>query len=788
MLPTLKTPQEFIDYYWLEFKDFMNLKNLQVSKVGFIGFFLNILGMNQSDIKQYYDHLFKEAFPITTQLLQNLYYHSALYGFIPPLATPASLIGNFHFNLNILPPTAATVIKREIYFSTTESSLGTLSNVELSIDNLLYILLSNYSITCIGTHYICNIKKENNQNEYINFVATNPRVPIIDLKQLEVFEFQLSIPNYEFGSFYMERVTIERGYIYQLEVIIKDNALENTEGVTYSVEYIKNFTDAKSETVFMKQFNDEILLEFGSGIQGKYVGGKTAVIRLYTTNGEEGNIGSGIYKPSEGFISVVDTHSNGSINDVGTYNISEFLNIEVDYGDGGADLFNVEELRYELINYIRARLNLVSDRDFHEVFKKYISGFELLFKKTEVMNNNIYLHTLFKDKYMVPFYTDCITIDQTEMDSMSFISYGNKLVKYILYPKFENDTLISPFLYLYDDLLNIYHGYLFYDLYSQHFNKIEVQQNGLLQIPASFSFEFIEEGNPKIRIIFTSYQAIGDLKFKISCTQLNIKDIYMVVDSDNNRAYIDVNLFIMSIDVIIDMLDYNGDLQCIYEINNVTPIVDYSEYLNIKKYKPEYPNIHYYLNIPVINIEHFNSYKTFILNNIGSLITSVFGNNNQMISDDIQIKFLNTYIISASDLQLMTLQEYNFNLQLPLKIRINIYISKKIFIFNQTINISEEVETLRLEIAEILNETYTGILISFYETQVIDFIHNKDWVKHCEIFVTDTNSVAIPDNNIETRENNDVLDLMDKFEGVKYTPPYWYWNLNDIEINTVVEE
>ena len=62
-----------------------------------------------------------------------------------------------------------------------------------------------------------------------------------------------------------------------------------------------------------------------------------------------------------------------------------------------------------------------------------------------------------------------------------------------------------------------------------------------------------------------------------------------------------------------------------------------------------------------------------------------------------------------------------------------------------------------------------------------------DWVKWCQIFVTDNNGNAIPDNNIESNEQKITIDNLNKFQAVTFCPYYWWWDLNNIEIEMTFE-
>ena len=62
------TPEEYSNYFFNALKDELSVYELQASKVGFIGFLINLLSNTTYDSKVYKDVLFKEAFPATAQI------------------------------------------------------------------------------------------------------------------------------------------------------------------------------------------------------------------------------------------------------------------------------------------------------------------------------------------------------------------------------------------------------------------------------------------------------------------------------------------------------------------------------------------------------------------------------------------------------------------------------------------------------------------------------------------------------------------------------------------------
>ena len=116
----LTTPEEFIGHYFDQLRTDLATQNIQLSKVGFAGYMLNLLGNTQYDAKTYYDNLFKEAFPITALDDKNLGYHGNVFGYTPALADYAIIDGTFEYSLDAF---LSSLIKLSSDISNSSSSI-----------------------------------------------------------------------------------------------------------------------------------------------------------------------------------------------------------------------------------------------------------------------------------------------------------------------------------------------------------------------------------------------------------------------------------------------------------------------------------------------------------------------------------------------------------------------------------------------------------------------------------------------------------------------------------------
>ncbi|MFW6247166.1 MAG: hypothetical protein ACOC22_03290, partial [bacterium] len=70
-----KTLSDFIKNQETQLKEYLEQNDLQINKLGVIGFFINLLGNTTFDVKQYYDKLFQESFLSTSREDYNILMH-----------------------------------------------------------------------------------------------------------------------------------------------------------------------------------------------------------------------------------------------------------------------------------------------------------------------------------------------------------------------------------------------------------------------------------------------------------------------------------------------------------------------------------------------------------------------------------------------------------------------------------------------------------------------------------------------------------------------------------------
>lgn len=791
-MSTISTAQEYIDKYYNQLKKELNARGLQISKVGLIGLLLNILGFSQQDIKLYYDTLFRETFLATADKDENITMHGSIFGYNPGLAIPATITGNISFNTAVLP------------ISSSNNRTITLTDLTVKSDNLVYTLEADYIFK--GTN--CEIVDSNGNVTTVPVSVNNPSVPIQSFRQYETEVYSYSIPFYVYNSYYSIVLELSdsdaKKYISSLKVEIQEDGKENYE--EYEWKLVNYSSSPSDKHVFVQFLDNKILIELGSGVHGKYIPNSNVKFTIQTTYGTLGNISKQTLKPQNGILKVYDNDTDASY----SIPVSTGIDVEVDYASGGTDPLREQALRQAIIEFIRHRNNMMSENDFYDIVKKYADDFELMFKKTHVMDNNIYLYVPYRDLYQNPIRSRSI--------SLKHIEFNPDLKCYVYNPiwTLENGkSYISPFLYVIDFTLRQYKGYILEESTSTYFDNVTVNYtpitgNEIIALPLTLYTNY-SSAIDSTRIMVQSYESITDYTFMLTSEQLGFHNQCLTLSTDNI-----VDIYYYNVErgtgIIFDPFDIQIDVYkqgvhyFTYKLANYRVTRDISDILSLKTFDgliTDYdiedtlqPTQHqislmfndnaYVLNIPVMEYDLYEKDPSYYLDKSINLFGSIAFEENRMISDDVQIRYINTDVILSEITQHLTKQKYKMDITFPLHLKIHIY-ANAAYITEHEIDTLAERENLRNLLAQTLFDVYTGTSISFYETQIIEIIHDMPWVKWCQIFVTDDKGNSIPDNNIESNEQKITINSLNKFQAVSFCPYYWWWDLNNIEIEMTFE-
>jgi hypothetical protein len=844
-LDELSTPEEFIKHYYDQLKIDLNSVDLQISKVGLIGYILNLMGNLQYDIKQYYNYLFNEAFPISAIDNANLIEHSTLFGFNYDLAVPATLNGSINFNLDALLSPTINVIKREIH----------INSASFILNSMQYVMDSKYVIIMVKTNSIMNwfVQVTNINGEKTNFpiTYTNAYASIIDFNQYKQFDEIFSVPLYKFNSFYPIKIKVPNDQdICSISVRIQE--INNDYEQDFEIRNIKNFSESNDNHVFYRIYENEqgkiLLIELGSGVHGKYIPRSTVTISVKTTYGEKGNIGiHNIKKEITNDITIFDYYSTTDVNEI-RLTSRDFINLQIVNGSGGKNILKQEKLRTSLIEYIQNRDNLISETDYRQIIGKVFEYYTVMFKKSTLHENIIYIYIDILDKYLKPIYTNTKAISYIDFVSEPNIEYIIRnsydiLETYIINPIFDDNgkQLICPFIFKKNPNISSFSALLLKHNYSQYYTSIIENDVSrllatvvgsslhrtftytkvlpLIYLEIKLEFEDVGETESICRTIFSvkSTSDISGYGFKLTIANLNISEEEMIFEEGSNISanYIHYGLtsdiFTATINIFDDVSYTTEDAPVTIKnmvlnildlkFEGVQYLLDLEDIFRLKTiiYRNENSELeHLLINVPLIDNDQFNSNKDYIINTLYTRLKSLDISNIRMVTDDPQLRFLNSNYITSDYLKILCPlgPQYDFNLYLPLKVFINLTFIKSYVLINK-IDIVVEVENIKYEISKFLNSEKTGPNFYFYKSTIDDIIHNFPSVKGADVFITDktgyrdsNNNILgqyIPNGNLIVSSQDDLIDRMTKDQILKYCPTLFWWDINNISIYYITD-
>jgi hypothetical protein len=641
---------QFAEFYFDKLKEKLNLTDINLNRLGFVGFFIELLGNVQYDVKGYYDHLFNESFPISATDNTNLLYHSAVFGYSPELAKPAEIVGIF--NIDPILTNINAVSRRELV----------LKDISFIIDNIEFHLDSNYTIVYSSnsdsSYMTMNVEiLYKNIYDIVPVLYSNSKIKTVGLLQYSRQEIQFGTSNYSFGSHYIYDIPIT-DYLYELSVDVQLSGLDFT---SFKVLPIKEFASDDDPVVFYNILPDNTLrLYFGSGIKGMYVPGKTVNLIIKTTKAEKGNIGQHIITAVKGVVDRYDYDNNNNIisypssNDDGSIstNASSVLTLDIINGLGGKNPATEDVLRRELLKYIQTRDNLVSDTDFHNNLKTYSKDSEILFKKTEIAENIIYLYGRILNKYLYPIYTLTETILRTKFEQQ-LRTVNNK--KYVINPTFNiyGNDFNCPFYFEYNSLFNTYDGYIYYETIDFFPSESPVIGSSII-LPKDL---FITLAYNKVTDITRIYIKTNTKAFdkiasiKLECQLLNIstnltKMTSGLDDFEHDAFFYDYTgviskptTFKISLNIPTSSLD-----SIFYIFNDIQNVFNQIQSLRLKFYTRS--TIQYLMNVPLVYSDEYNRNKLYYTDTIKAMFDNMNLKENRMISDEVQFRFLNTYSLN----------------------------------------------------------------------------------------------------------------------------------------------
>ena len=398
----LTNPKDFIDYYVNILKNDYKFNDLKINYHGFVGFIMNLFAWTNYDLKQYYDYLFKEGFLATAEENKNLYLHASKHGYFIGNAVAATVNGTFTLDMSDFPRKLTNVYRREITLPSPMTV--TIGSYEFRTDSQ-YVFIEE-GITGEEKYY-CQITSDNDRQRLVSSASKIIKVPIYNLTQYETVSYTKVIPSYDYGDYYPYNIVIsDEDQITDLTVNIKVVGGTSEE---YTISRVKSFDTSISKSVYLTQKSEKLYtIETGNGYHGVHVPGATMVVDVKYTKASTVNSLARQNGTASGEMTVVGYNSsNDIVESSGGSQPFTSTNFIVDAYSvaGGTDIPTDSELKNDIVNWVQSRDNLINKTDFFNAFESYIKDFDVVFKKSQFIDNNFYLCRTLRDQYKNILYT-----------------------------------------------------------------------------------------------------------------------------------------------------------------------------------------------------------------------------------------------------------------------------------------------------------------------------------------------------------------------------------------------
>lgn len=767
------TPEDFSSFYFEKLKNELNVNDISLSKSGFIGFFIETLSHTNFDIKNYYQYLFNESFPITARENHNLLLHSEIYGYTPKLTTPAIANALLEFNLYMVNLDLPIGYTREIKL---DDLIVTVENDFIfKLDSKYKIISKRISDTKYDLH--CELYYKD-KSDVIPLLQTSPKFELTGLLQYEVEEHRFYLPNYKFGAFHIVEFKYQN-QLYDIELNIRER---NTNEFVYYRSTTNKFDVQENERVvfYKMDSNSNIQIEFGSGFIGKHIPDAEVILKIKTSKGAEGNISRTNMMSFNGELYLVEYNQDNKLikNEriAARSNTSEFRQYITDINflgaHGGISQESKESLRGNLINYIRTRDNLVSKDDFNSILNKKFDDVDIIFKKFGISENVIYIYQSLYDSLNQPIYTLTTNFEISKFEE-------KQVDDIIIYPEITIDDVefICPFYFEYNGILNCYDGYILEDdkiYYPDHYPvESDSIKSRVFNISSTFLNILVNPFNNTTRIFLKNRYFSDNLDVKISIPILGVISENMIFEDD--EYYYDYQGYIKSLTMIKINIIIDGENHK-FIFNNVQNVKSTQNQFRIKKHKG---NV---MNVPLIEKSEYFKFTDYVHTTLNKSLEVL---ENQMVSDDIQFRFLNSFKADTYINKKLLKQKIDFDLHLPLKVKIELILDKDLLL-TESLNVEHLIDEIKMSSSKFLLENCNGLDVKFYRTRLIDLTHNFTVVKYVDVFITDKNGVTLG-TGIETINRKIFLKRLTKEEFLSYNPIYWWVDINNIEVITKVK-
>jgi len=383
-----KILDEMID----QMKDYLELESLDLSKTDYLSYLVNILSGLTANLLFYNTSTYRELFLTRAVQKDSVLSWSAMLGYSPIWATAATCSVLVTIPIKFVGDVTFTIPEGHQYKA--GSIIFTQDNpIQIDIPRDEHGEIIDITVTeTLDVGGSRSLKYETNTDSDGNvtlYFASN-----VTQKQLE--EFTEPIPSLLPYEFYEIDLNFS-GQIADISEVIS----EEWERVDSSIPYY--------ESLFLIPFGTkgyvfEIIesgarISFGNGVVGQQPPTGSASIKLYTTEGANGNVIAGSINRTDKLY-VKDYNPNGNSEDSEGIFTMRTVNMEVvnvEPATGGSDFPTVDEIRAAAIANVTSMNRLVSETDFENieniVTELPINHAISVLKRSDLKSNEISLFT-----------------------------------------------------------------------------------------------------------------------------------------------------------------------------------------------------------------------------------------------------------------------------------------------------------------------------------------------------------------------------------------------------------
>jgi|GEM_PF-1824956 len=393
-----KILDEMID----QMKNYLELESLDMNKTDYLSYLVNILSFLTADLLFYNTTTYRELFLTKAIQKDSVLNWSAMLGYSPRWASAATCSVLVAIALNF---------SGDVVFTIPEGHKYRAGSVIFTQDNPIQIDIPRdehgdiIDITIIETLSVGGSRSvkyttttDDNGNVTLYFLAN------VTQKSLE--EFSEPIPTLLPYEFYTVSINFD-GQIADVEEVISDEWSRTDSTVPYYESLFLIPFDTKGYV--FKITEDGANISFGNGVVGQQPPQGSCDIRLYTTDGADGNVIAGSINRADK-IYIKDYDPNGNSEDASGKFIMRSVELQVvntEPATGGADFPTVDEIRASAIANVTSMDRLVSEPDYDNI-KNIVTELPIthaiqVLKRSDLKNNEISVFTdLIFEETIVP--------------------------------------------------------------------------------------------------------------------------------------------------------------------------------------------------------------------------------------------------------------------------------------------------------------------------------------------------------------------------------------------------